>query len=148
MTEPVSFSDAVCEWASKFFDDRTDRNPVVRTGKRDEIPQHVRRAVYLRDHGRCQWCPTDKWLQLDHIVPWSAGGSDKSDNLRLLCERCNEYRSNRYADQEFVKVRPCVLWCAECHKRDGFTPDESVRIDVFCTSCRRPSWTDNEHDLL
>lgn len=31
-------------------------------------------------------------LQIDHIIPKSAGGSDKDANLCLACELCNQYK--------------------------------------------------------
>ena len=63
--------------------------------KRAHIPAAVRRAVYERDGSRCLGCGTTDDLTLDHIVPWSHGGSDAEDNLRTLCRSCNSSRGNR-----------------------------------------------------
>lgn len=95
------------------------RFPVLRTGTRDEIPWDVRRAVYRRDGWRCHYCAntwTEAQLELDHMIPWSAGGSDRSHNLRTLCKWCNEARSN-YDDRERHKrVLPVTWWCIDCHR--------------------------------
>ncbi|WP_081675850.1 HNH endonuclease [Butyrivibrio sp. AC2005] len=37
-------------------------------------------------------------LEVDHIIPFSQGGSDDDSNLRVLCEECNGERSDRYVD--------------------------------------------------
>jgi hypothetical protein len=54
-----------------------ERHPVIRTGQRDLIPRELRRLIWLRDGRRCQICGAARvQLQMDHIVPWSAGGAD------------------------------------------------------------------------
>lgn len=32
---------------------------------------------------------------IDHLVPRSRGGSDKIENLRLMCKRCNQFKNDR-----------------------------------------------------
>ncbi len=49
------------------------------------IPALVRRAVWRRDRGQCRQCGSRGFLQIDHIVPWSLGGSNDLQNLQLLC---------------------------------------------------------------
>lgn len=93
-----------------------ERLPRVRSGERDPIDPIVRRGVWLRDGGRCSWCGNaDRGqMQLDHIVPWSAGGSDRSTNLRVLCAFCNDRRSNYRADMAVVRVIPVAYACSRC----------------------------------
>lgn len=95
-----------------------ERHEVVRTGEREPIPSHVRAAVWYRDHGKCAMCPGIEYqpegpLHLDHIVPWSAGGSDTTENLRLLCEPHNLERSN-FIDHAGPKL-PATWWCHRCY---------------------------------
>lgn len=95
-----------------------ERYPVIRTGERAEIPLDVRRAVYRRDGGRCKFCGDSfehARLELDHIIPWSAGGSDFSSNLRTLCQRCNGDRSNRRLYGDGGRVLPVTWWCIDYH---------------------------------
>lgn len=33
-------------------------------------------------------------MEGDHIVPWSKGGKTVSENLQMLCRRCNAVKSN------------------------------------------------------
>lgn len=91
------------------------RHEVVRTGPREPIPAHIRIAVYMRDGNACCRCGAYVRVcpkELDHIVPWSAGGSDRSTNLRTLCARCNQARSN-FVDGA-PPSRPVTWWCTDC----------------------------------
>jgi hypothetical protein len=62
----------------------------------DHIPAEVRRVVWKRDQGCCQWklangeiCGSRYRLQYDHIRPRAQGGETTIGNLRLLCQRHN-----------------------------------------------------------
>lgn len=52
------------------------------------------------------------------MLPWSAGGSDMSHNLRTLCKRCNEERSNYDDRDRHKRVLPVTWWCIDCHALD------------------------------
>ncbi|MDE0151208.1 MAG: HNH endonuclease [Bdellovibrionales bacterium] len=66
------------------------------------IPAEIRRFIWTRDHAECSYvcpetrkkCSSKHLLQIDHIQPYSLGGSSKPDNLRLLCAGHNQYRNN------------------------------------------------------
>lgn len=62
--------------------------------KRPYIPQDVVGLVYMRYDGKCCKCGSSKDLQLDHIIPFSKGGSSEVDNLQLLCKDCNIRKGN------------------------------------------------------
>ena len=55
----------------------------------------LRFRVLQRDHFKCQSCgrspATDEncKLHVDHVLPWSNGGTTDEANLQALCERCN-----------------------------------------------------------
>jgi hypothetical protein len=59
------------------------------------IPQPIRRAVYERDGFECQHCGANEDLSLDHIHPYSLGGEDTAENLRVLCRSCNSKKGAR-----------------------------------------------------
>ena len=56
------------------------------------IPDELRDMIFVRDGGQCTFVAADgtrcrcrKGLQVDHIRPFSAGGTHDPSNLRLLC---------------------------------------------------------------
>lgn len=60
------------------------------------VSAKVARAVYERDGGCCSFCSDDgrrcgarRFLALDHIQPWAAGGESTVGNLRLRCRAHN-----------------------------------------------------------
>lgn len=61
--------------------------------KRHGIPPSVRWEVLERDRHRCTSCGRSAAegaiLEIDHIHPHSAGGSDDPGNLRTMCRDCN-----------------------------------------------------------
>jgi hypothetical protein len=63
----------------------------------DHIPAHVRRAVWARDGGRCQYrlasgeiCGSTRRRQIDHIRPRALGGESTIENCRVCCDRHND----------------------------------------------------------
>jgi hypothetical protein len=60
-----------------------------------KIPAAVRQTVYERDGLACRRCGTPDDLTLDHVIPWSAGGSDDASNLQTLCRSCNARKGAR-----------------------------------------------------
>lgn len=59
------------------------------------IPSSVKQAVWQRDGGRCVDCSSQSDLEYDHDIPFSLGGSNGVENIRLLCRSCNQRKSNR-----------------------------------------------------
>ena len=56
------------------------------TDRRSLSPE-VRRGVL--SVGECALCHEGIYLEVDHIVPISLGGSDDRSNLQCLCRKCN-----------------------------------------------------------
>ena len=62
---------------------------------RAAIPAELRAAVFERDGHACVRCGATDDLTLDHIHPWSLGGPDTENNLRVLCRPCNSSKGDR-----------------------------------------------------
>jgi hypothetical protein len=69
------------------------------------IPWRVRRLVRTRDQGRCTYrdlrtgriCGSTRFLQIDHRIPLSSGGSSRDlGNLRLVCGQHNRFLWDRW----------------------------------------------------
>jgi len=56
------------------------------------IGVRVRFEVFRRDRFTCLYCgrtPPDVLLEVDHVTPRAAGGSDEIENLTTSCQDCN-----------------------------------------------------------
>lgn len=63
-----------------------------------------RRAVFARDHGKCQYCGKAA-ESIDHVQPRSRGGGHTWDNVVACCRRCNTYKSDRLLKDCGLKLR-------------------------------------------
>jgi hypothetical protein len=58
-----------------------------------------KREVFEKQKGVCPICEGTfalEAMQGDHIVPWSKGGKSTTDNLQMLCRKCNLGKSNKF----------------------------------------------------
>lgn len=58
------------------------------------ISRDVRQRVWQTYGGRCVDCGASDYLEYDHIIPHSKGGSNDENNIQLLCRRCNLKKSD------------------------------------------------------
>ena len=59
------------------------------------IPQNIKTAVWQKCQGKCVQCSSVSYLEFDHIIPFSKGGSNSENNLQILCRKCNLEKSNQ-----------------------------------------------------
>jgi 5-methylcytosine-specific restriction endonuclease McrA len=64
------------------------------------IPEILRQRVRASAKDRCGYCLSPQrlvlgWLEIEHIVPKSRGGTDDEQNLWLACRLCNNWKSNQ-----------------------------------------------------
>jgi hypothetical protein len=71
-------------------------------GRRRTVPAAVKRKVWLRDGGRCQWpvvsggvCGSTLRIEFDHSIAWARAGPTTADNVRLLCRMHNDLAARR-----------------------------------------------------
>jgi hypothetical protein len=79
------------------------------TRKRN-IPLSTRIKVFERDNYTCRICgrnPTEDnvKLEVDHIIPFSQGGSNKLDNLQTLCFDCNRGKSDKILKNHINNIK-------------------------------------------
>jgi 5-methylcytosine-specific restriction endonuclease McrA len=62
-----------------------------------------RKAVFLRDGHKCQYCgrPAEN---VDHVHPRSRGGKHTWDNVVAACRRCNGRKENRLPQEVGLKL--------------------------------------------
>src|SRR3990170_4151109 len=67
------------------------------------IPAEVKRAVWLRDGGRCAFvgasgrrCNATGFLEFHHLTPHAVGGESTVDNIQLRCRAHNAYEAELY----------------------------------------------------
>lgn len=85
------------------FDTQKLQNPEI-TGveyQQGTLYGYETREYLLEKWGRqCAYCDVDNVpLQIDHIVPKAAGGSNRVSNLTLACVRCNQAKGAQSIDQ-------------------------------------------------
>lgn len=67
--------------------------------------KRISKAVFKRDNYTCQYCgKVGGKLEVDHIFPFSKGGSDSLDNLTTSCQKCNRQKRDKSVD-DFLKWR-------------------------------------------
>lgn len=150
--EPLSLGQIIGmmgETAAGRWADRAPRIPERAGVRREPLPPGVRRAVLIRDGFTCQWCEVTARgdgliLEIDHIVPWSAGGADHPVNLRTMCEPCNQARSNRVTGLE-RRALPVAFRCRRCETGDV---GDAQYVTAFCLTCRSEGATPYLADLM
>ncbi|PYQ42987.1 MAG: hypothetical protein DMF77_11335 [Acidobacteria bacterium] len=83
----------------------TDR-PRASRGQADDsrnVPAEVKRAVHIRDLGRCAYvgpdghrCGERAFVEFHHIRPYAAGGPSTVDNITLRCHAHNGYEADLF----------------------------------------------------
>jgi 5-methylcytosine-specific restriction endonuclease McrA len=63
------------------------RNTVTKNSR--SIPKAVKYNAHQKSNGKCESCGSVYKLEYDHQIPFSFGGTNGVDNIRLLCRNCN-----------------------------------------------------------
>jgi len=77
-------------------------SPGAAPGSR-HVPAEVKRAVWLRDLGRCAFvgeqgrrCSERAFVEFHHVKPFAVGGDATVENVQLRCRRHNDYEARVY----------------------------------------------------
>ena len=76
----------------------------VRVPYRGPVPL-TRRAVFVRDGGRCVYCGAAA-TSIDHVQPRSRGGQHVWSNVVSACRRCNHVKADRTPADLGWRIRP------------------------------------------
>jgi hypothetical protein len=83
---------------------RPSRNP-------GHVPAAVKRAVWARDEGKCQWrldsggiCGSTLRLEIDHIRPLGRGGQSTVANCRLACCFHNQLAARQVYGDDWMEM--------------------------------------------
>ena len=63
-----------------------------------------RRAIFLRDKYRCQYCG-ESAENVDHVIPKVQGGTHRWENVVAACRRCNTRKGGRTPSQAGLQLR-------------------------------------------
>ncbi len=99
------------------------------------IPAEVKRAVWLRDGGRCAFvgpngrrCTEQGFLEFHHVTPYAVGGQPTLENIQLRCRAHNGYE----AELDFgTRNLPVVREQRECY----LGPEKSISFEGAETQC-------------
>jgi hypothetical protein len=120
--------------------------PAGSSSRAGAIPAAVKREVWRRAGGRCEWafesgerCDCRRRLEYDHVVPRALGGASTSDNVRLTCKGHNLLAARRVFGDAVIDryARPGRRARSGTDDRgaaaEGFTPD------LLAVTARPPS---------
>lgn len=98
--------------------------------RRAMIPRSVQAKVVETYGGTC-WLKfpgcTGRADTLDHLMPYSKGGTDSVTNLRPACRHCNSLRADRLVQGRGIEVH--VLLCAPRVRPHGGMPSTATWLD-------------------
>ena len=76
--------------------------PAPRRKSRPNIPWQIKQEIW---HMPCAVCESIGDALIDHIIPFSKGGSSERENLQPLCGRCNGLKQNRLSNYQIAVIR-------------------------------------------
>ena len=91
----------------KEFDDQTFYNLNFKRMHETNVRRwkEISKKVFKRDNYTCSYCGcVGGLLEVDHVIPFSKGGSDELDNLVCACRKCNRQKRDKTLE-EFERWR-------------------------------------------
>ena len=116
------------------------------------IRKEKRLAIYMRDGMACAYCGQTLedgiQLSLDHLKPYSKGGSNSERNLVTCCMHCNSSRGDRDLDEFIQAVAGYInhgITADDIKKYISSTTRKSLKkykLEAKEIMKRRASWAD------
>jgi hypothetical protein len=107
------------------------------------IPTALRHKIVARAQGRCAYCRTAEAysgapLEIDHIIPSSAGGSSEESNLCLACRLCNSFKGvQTHALDSETNQRVALFNPRTQNWSEHFTWSQNGDLMIGLTPCGR-----------
>ena len=108
-----------------------------------KVPAKLRREVIERAKGFCEYCYSnsvisDSPFDIEHIIPQSADGESKSENLALSCHGCNLHKSTKVKGFDIITDKEVRLFNPRTDNwKEHFTWAESFSVIVGLTPIGR-----------
>jgi 5-methylcytosine-specific restriction endonuclease McrA len=100
----------------------------------EHIPAAVKREVWTRDRGCCQWplesggiCGSTLRVEFDHVRPRARGGPSTVGNLRLLCRAHNQFAARRAFGDELMDRATAAARSRPCSRSARDAPRHAAR---------------------
>ena len=79
------------------------------------VPLPLKRAVFQRAGGRCEYCGLSQgmqeaWFHVDHIHPLTEGGAASPENLALACVSCSLRKGARRTAPDPATRKPAPIF--------------------------------------
>lgn len=71
-----------------------DENGLDANRMRQRLTNKAKENILIRDKFECQYCGSHEYLEIDHIIPLTKGGTNEDSNLITACHRCNHLKSD------------------------------------------------------
>ncbi len=96
--------------------------------------------VLERDGFACQICSIKNNLEVHHIIPLRAGGSDGMENLLTLCKSCHVIEENKLRPpiQSIPKKMSGEMWPIHCNVCSFVF--YSSYVPKACIRCKSVNW--------
>jgi CRISPR/Cas system Type II protein with McrA/HNH and RuvC-like nuclease domain len=63
----------------------------------------LRKQIFIRDNYTCNYCKVvGGILEIDHIIPYSKGGSNDINNLTTACRKCNRQKKDKSVEEFLI----------------------------------------------
>lgn len=125
----------------------------TRIEERTPFPWSVKEPLLAETKGLCARCgtPLDRYtnLSVDHFIPLSKGGTNDPENLTVLCDGCNDEKSDMVLDPNWYPYLPVsrrkalsALLKRYMKETDYLAPDcliplDRIRIETAVTTQKR-----------